>query len=265
MTKLLHADLTYALRGALFDVYNTLGPGLKEEYYQLALPYAFQEKRIACESEKSFQVYYQDEPVRHYYVDVWIENGKALLETKVAPAIEPLHKAQTISYLKVTGAELGILANFGGASMQIERLPNYVTDKPAEFHWEPRLAPPDLLYPELVNTIQMALHKIHFTLGPGFIHQIYRRAARIELRNQELRLEYIKQLPIEYHGHILGQQDARVIVIENKILLAVYAYQHSEEMYLQQLKTHLRKLNLKLGILSNFHDTRLKITPVRLK
>jgi GxxExxY protein len=265
MTKLLHADLTYTLRGVLFDVYNILGPGLREEYYQRAIPYALQEKGIACEPEKPSQVYYEAEPVGHYYVDFWLENGKVLLETKVAPTIEPLHKAQIISYLKVTGVELGILANFGGPSMQIERVPNYVTGQAAEFHWQPQPAPPGLLYPELFNTVQMALHKIHFTLGPGFIHQIYRRAARVELRKQEVHLEYIKHLPIEYHGHILGQHDARVILIENQILLAVYAYQHSEEMYLQQLKTHLCKLNLKLGLLANFHGTRLKIIPVRIK
>ena len=50
-----------------------------------------------------------------YYVDVWIEDGKILLELKVAPAIAPIHKAQAISYLKVTDADLAIVANYGVA------------------------------------------------------------------------------------------------------------------------------------------------------
>jgi GxxExxY protein len=253
------------MRGALFNVYNALGPGLKEEYYQRAIPYAFEENGISCEAEKSFQVCYEGEPVGQYFIDFWVEQGKILLETKVAPNITPLHKAQTISYLKATGSELGILANFGSASMEIERVPNFVSGKPIEFHWQPTPFSENLLHPELFNLTQKALHKVHAALGPGFIHQIYRRAPRLELQKQELRLQYLKFLPIEYHGHHLGEQEARLILIENKILLAVYAYQHSEEMYLQQLKTHLKKQNLKLGLLANFHDTRLKITPLRLK
>ena len=42
-----------------------------------------------------------------------LENGKLLLELKAQPSIGPLHKAQTLSYLRVTGADLGMILNFG--------------------------------------------------------------------------------------------------------------------------------------------------------
>jgi hypothetical protein len=71
----------------------------------------------------------------------------------VAPQILPIHKAQTISYLKLTDANLAIIANFGTTTIQIERLPNFtrdstVEDKIADFQWKPPLPKKNLLYIE---------------------------------------------------------------------------------------------------------------------
>lgn len=57
------------------------------------------------------------------FVDVWIENGKLILELKVAPQIMPVYKAQALSYLKVTNADLAIVVNFGAGSLETERMP----------------------------------------------------------------------------------------------------------------------------------------------
>ena len=120
MPELVHPELSYRVRGVLLHVYNKLGPLLKEEYYRDAIVLGLNKHGIACEPEKSFEVYYEDERVGLYYVDVWVEDGKILLELKVVPAIEPIHKAQAISYLKVTDADLAIVANYGGPSLESE-------------------------------------------------------------------------------------------------------------------------------------------------
>ena len=198
-------------------------------------------------------------------MDIWIDGCKILLELKVAPEIEPIHKAQAISYLKVTDADLAIVVNYGGSSLDDERLPNFLRDKQPEFVWRPRPIAEGLLYPDLVNGIQRVCHCVHFTLGPGFLHQIYRRATMIELRRSGLSYDYIKQLPVEYEGQLLGYQDVRLILIEGKILLATFALRQTEDAMAEQLKAHLRRLGLKLGLLANFYGTRLTITPVRVK
>ena len=51
-----------------------------------------------------------------------------LIELKVGPTIEPLHKAQAISYLKIPDADLALVVSYGGPSLQDERLPNSVRD-----------------------------------------------------------------------------------------------------------------------------------------
>lgn len=265
MPKLVHPELSYLVRGVLLHVYNTLGPMLKEEYYRGAIVLGLEKRRVACEPEKAFEVYYEGERVGLYFVDVWIDGGKILLELKVAPAIEPIHKAQAISYLKVTDTDLAIVVNYGGPSLEDKRLPNFLRDKQPEFVWQPRPVTPGLLYPDLVNAIQRACHRAHFTLGPGFLHQVYRRATMIELRRSGLNYEYIKQLPVEYEGQLLGYQDVRLILVEDKVLLATFALRRTDDAMAEQLEARLRRLGLKLGLLANFYDTRLAITPVRVK
>ena len=87
----------------------------------------------------------------------------------------------------------------------------------------------------------------------------------IELRHSGLNYSYIKQLPVEYAGQLLGYQDVRLILVEDKVLLATFALRQSEDAVAEQLKAHLRRMGLKLGLLANFYGTRLAITPVRVK
>lgn len=165
----------------------------------------------------------------------------------------------------MTDADLGIVANFGSSSLQDERLPNFVRDRRVDFVWQPQPPAEDWLYPDLVEQLLRACHRVHFVLGTGFLHQFYRRAAMVELRRNELHYQYVKHLPVEYDGQLLGEQEARLILVEGKILLAVYALRDADNSLVEQLRARLRRLNLRLGLLTNFHDTRLSVTPVRLK
>lgn len=162
-------------------------------------------------------------------MDVWIDGGKILLEIKVASAVEPIHKAQAISYLKVTDADLAIVVNYGGSSLEDERLPNFLRDRRPGFVWLAQPVGQGLLYPDLVNGIHRACYRVHFSLGPGFLHQVYRRATMIEMRRSGLNYDYIKKLPVEYEGHLLGYQDVRLIAVEGKVLLATFALHASDD------------------------------------
>lgn len=112
-------------------------------------------------------MYYEGERVGLYRVDVWIEDGKILIEIEVAPHIEPVHKAQAISYLKVSDADLAIVANYGGSSLNDERFPNFLRDKHPKFVWQPRSVTEGLCYPDLTNAICRACRRVHFVLGSG--------------------------------------------------------------------------------------------------
>ena len=180
-------------------------------------------------------------------------------------AIKPLHKAQAISYLKVSGADLAIVANYGGPSLEDQRLPNFLPENPSKFSWEPRFKASELPHEELLNSILRTCHRVHFVLGPGFLHQVYRRATLIELRRSGLDHDYVKRLPVEYRGHLLGHQDVRLILVEGKVLLATFALQRTTNTLAEKLKAHLRQTKLQTGMLANFHDATLSIRTVRVR
>ena len=263
MTEIIHKELSYSVRGVLFDVYNQLGPMLPERFYQEAIAVGLEAEGIACQTEKQFDVQYLGVEVGRYYVDVWIDSGKLLLELKVAPEISSLHRAQAISYLKVTDADLAVVVNFGAASLEDERLPNRLRHKKDEFVWPETPPAISVPYPELVDRIVKVLHRVHFELGPGFLHQVYRRATMVELRQQEIGYRYIKQMPVYYHGTHLGIQETRLILVEGCILLATVAVREVEEAMKARLRARLRRQNVELGLLANFNGVRLDISLVR--
>jgi GxxExxY protein len=263
MTNLLHEELSYAVRGVLYDVHNQIGPMLPEQVCTQAVAIGLEKQGIHCQTEKPFEVTYHGVQVGRYAVDVWVEGGKLLLELKVAPRIEPIHKAQAISYLKVTGADLAFVVNFGEEKVAIQRLPNFVRDKPVAFNWEKQPPGDDSLYPDLVNEVLLALHMVHFTLGPGFLHQVYRRSTMVELNEQAIGYEYIKEIPIFYQNVHLVNQAVRLLSVEGRALLATIAVEEVTEAMKRQLQTRMKQLDHKLGLIANFHGTALETVFVR--
>lgn len=263
MSQIIHKDLSYAIRGVLLDVHKQLGPMLPEKVYQEAIAVGLETKGVKCRVEKPFEVFYREQRVGLYYVDFWIEDGKVILELKVAPQILPLHQAQALSYLKMTGADLAIVANFGAYSLQDERLPNFLREKKPNFVWEKRPLLKDLPYPDLTSRLLEVCHRVYFELGPGFFHQIYRRATMVELHRQDLKYEYIKKMAITYQGHNLGSQDVRLILVEDKILLATVAVKQVDEVMKSQLKVRLKHLGYQVGLLVNFHNMSVESLFVR--
>ncbi len=262
-TVFLHKKLSYAVRGVLFDVHNKLGPNLPEKFYNDAVIIGLRAANIRCQAEKQFNVEYRGVEVGRYYVDVWIEDGKMLLELKVAPKLLPIHRAQAISYLKVTDADVAFVVNFGQASLVDERLPNFVRNKEVDFKWRAETADPDWLYPELVNELLSVLHRVHVEMGAGFIHYVYRRAVIAELQERGIGHEYIKETPIYYKGEHLGNQPTRLVYVAKKVLVAAVAVAALDETMKAELKARMKHLGVQLGILANFNSTQLEFLVVR--
>ncbi|MDM8561796.1 GxxExxY protein [Candidatus Marithioploca araucensis] len=262
MSNLIHKELSYIVRGVLIDVHNKLGPRLPEKFYQQAVTHGLRERGITSESEKQFDVLYREKLAGLFYVDHWLEGGKILLEFKVAPYIMPIHQAQTISYLKLTNADLAIIANFGTHSLQDKRLPNFIRDKKVDFQWQPKTRTENTLYPALLDSIFEALYRVHFVLGPGFIHRVYRDAVMIELWSQGMGYEYIRKIQVYYNNHCVGLQKAQVIRVENKILLGVFAVESMDKVMGMVMKARMRHLGMRVGVLANFYGERLVVETV---
>ena len=262
MTKLLYADLTYKLRGAGFHVHNALGGGHDEADYEKALVYALECEAIPCQQQRTYRVDYRDQQVGEYRPDLVFADGKLLLDLKATLEIEAVHKAQMISYLAVTNAELGLVMNFGAPLLQVERLPNFLADRPRQS--AKVVLPADLPQIALVQRILETLTAVYHGLGPGFIHQVYRRATRIELSLFGLNSDYLQELPLRYRNITLSMKPVRFFWIEKRILLATVALQQVTTEHTEKLHWALRETDCSLGIIANFYPMQLELHYVQV-
>lgn len=120
-SKLIYADLTYKVRGAIFNVYNALGPGHKEPVYGKALSSELTIARIPFETEISLDVKYRGFKVGNYRPDFIIDNC-IILEIKATEFMPKIYEQQLIRYLKTTNFKVGLLVNFGQPTLFIKRL-----------------------------------------------------------------------------------------------------------------------------------------------
>ncbi|OEY72701.1 MULTISPECIES: GxxExxY protein [Salegentibacter] len=112
MADIIYKDESYAIVGALFNVYNYLGSGFSEIVYKDALELEFSSLNIPFEREKEYSVSYKGIVLSHKFYADFVLFDKIILEIKSIDNIHDKHIAQCINYLKVSENRLAILANF---------------------------------------------------------------------------------------------------------------------------------------------------------
>lgn len=111
-------EISYAIRGCIFNVFNTLGPGLFETVYQAALCYELRKAGLQCRQEVDVPVIYDTKHLDvGFRLDILVEN-KVLIEIKSVADLADVHHKQVITYLKLTGLKLGLLVNFNTATIE---------------------------------------------------------------------------------------------------------------------------------------------------
>jgi GxxExxY protein len=94
------------------EVHRELGPGLLESVYETCLLRELRSRNLKAENQISLPVIYKNEPTDKFFsIDILVEN-KVLVELKTVEKILPIHKAQTMTYLKLSGMHLGLMINF---------------------------------------------------------------------------------------------------------------------------------------------------------
>jgi len=121
--ELLFEDETFAIRGAVFDVYREMGCGFLEAVYQECLSKEFHSKGIALVEQRELCLSYKGKPLSQTYRPDFICYGKIIVEIKAVTKLADKHRAQLHNYLKATGLKLGLLVNFGHyPKVEIERI-----------------------------------------------------------------------------------------------------------------------------------------------
>ena len=103
--------LAHSVIGAAIEVHRHLGPGYLEGVYEEAIALEFDIQGIPYQRQHAVAVNYKGRQVGQGKVD-FLVGGKLVVELKAVEKLLPVHKAQVISYLKVSGCQLGLLINF---------------------------------------------------------------------------------------------------------------------------------------------------------
>lgn len=117
-------ELSHKIIGACIEVHRTLGPGLLENIYQQCLAREFGLQGIPFEKEIAKPISYKDSLIEcGLRLDFFVDN-RIIVELKATEKLLPIHKAQVLTYLKLTGCKLGLLINFNFPMLKdgIERL-----------------------------------------------------------------------------------------------------------------------------------------------
>jgi len=115
--------ITEKIIGCSFKVSNTLGVGFVEKVYENALAHELRVSGLQVEQQESIKVRYEGLVVGEFAADILVER-QVIIELKAVRALENVHNAQCLNYLKATGLRICMLINFGKSRIDIKRFIN---------------------------------------------------------------------------------------------------------------------------------------------
>jgi len=111
-------ELSYKIRGAVFRVHSSLGPGLLESVYVAALTYELSALNLSVQTQIGVPVNYNGIMLElGFRIDLLVQD-EIIMEVKSVNALHDVHKKQLLTYLKLTNRKLGLLVNFNVSSLK---------------------------------------------------------------------------------------------------------------------------------------------------
>ena len=111
-------ELTYQIRGAIFEVYNTLGPGLLESVYEEALVFELQQQGLQVARQMEVPISYKGKCLKTALrLDLLIEN-RIIVELKSVEEMKPVFAKQLLTYLRLLDKRIGLLVNFSSNNIR---------------------------------------------------------------------------------------------------------------------------------------------------
>jgi len=105
-------EITYQIRGAIYDVYKALGPGLLESVYEEALVFELEQRGLQVERQKQVPIIYKGITLKtELRLDLLIED-QVIVELKSVAEMKDVYYKQTLTYLRLLNKKLGLLVNF---------------------------------------------------------------------------------------------------------------------------------------------------------
>ena len=115
-----YEELTHKIIGAAYKVFNQLGFGFLESVYKKAMLIELTKNNLNVESEKPLKVYYDNQIVGDFYIDLFVED-LLVVELKSVQNLLKEHEVQLVNYLNALKKDIGLLINFGPSGVDVKR------------------------------------------------------------------------------------------------------------------------------------------------
>ena len=122
MAKLIFKDEVFAILGAAMEVHREKGCGFAEPVYQECMEIELADRKIPAEAQKEMRIFYKGRQLKKTYLADFVVYDKIIVELKALDQLTSCEESQVINYLKSSGLELGVLINFGAASLEWKRI-----------------------------------------------------------------------------------------------------------------------------------------------
>jgi len=265
LTDLLHKELTGDIIGVYYDVYNATSRSYPEYIYERAMEYGLREKHASCRSQVEYQILYKSKLVGAQYLDLLVAE-QIIVELKVVSDLDRMHTAQTLSYLKATGLNVGLLCNFGSPVPQFERLYFGRHDRTdVNAPTTPRADWPDnLLSPHLTSEVIGGLYEVHAILGSGFVHRVYANAVYHELLLRGLEVVPCREYQVFYRDRPLGEIKFNHLRVQDDLMVFPVALSDINSLSISSLKAWMQAQGVPLAIVANFSQEALDFMVLRV-
>jgi GxxExxY protein len=111
-------ELTEKIIGAMIEVHRHIGPGLLESAYEVCTCHELHLRGVAFEAQKPLPVVYKNTRLECGYRADPLVDGRVLVEMKAADSLAPIHEAQLLTYMRLSGVKVGLLVNFNVTALK---------------------------------------------------------------------------------------------------------------------------------------------------
>lgn len=122
MTELMFKEEVYAIIGAAMEVHREKGCGFAEPVYQECMEIELADRKIGAEAQKEMAIFYKGRRLKKTYLADFVAYDKIIVELKALDKLTSREESQVINYLKASNLEVGVLINFGAASLEWKRI-----------------------------------------------------------------------------------------------------------------------------------------------
>jgi GxxExxY protein len=249
---------------AAIAVHRELGPGLEEPQYEMAL--ATQLKRMRIPHFVQFGL-----PLRYkgvvldcgYRIDLLVDN-RLVVECKSVEWIHPIHEAQLLTYLRLSGREIGLLINFDVAVLKDGIRRKIVSE---EMLVRPNLDSASIdehachdvddLDDALTETIIAAAMEVHRHLGPGLLRSSYEECLSYELSQRRVAFRRKHGVKVRFHDVELPGVLAIPVLVNDSVPVLCLSVSQITPLHVGQMRTMLKQGQWDRGLVVNFNTVNL--------